>query len=454
MKISLITLPVRFTRMPPIDLAYLLAYLQELGHEVYVRDFNLELPVSNDCNSILWNQKKNQEDLFNKNKDMVLGWVQDVLDFRPDIIGISVWDSQTYFSLEFAKMVKERRQEVKIVFGGYRHENIDVIENKYLDCVVFGEGEITLAQIVESVDYDRPIPGCLRKVNGKILDGGWRKQIESPDSLPFPDYTHFNFNKYLCSTTYPILFNRGCNWNCSFCTSRKVWEHFYSRSAENIFAEIRQCLSMYPFIQYFQSCDHAMNSNMGLLSKLCDLIIEHNLKITSFSGYGQVNPHMLDRGLLKKLKRAGFSEWGIGIESGSDRVLASMKRPYTAHLAELVIKEMYNQGIVVCIDFIIGYPTETEEDFRQTLEFVSRVKSYVSNISVSPTCGIGHNDLGTNPKRYGIYMLDDWRDHWESHNSNFKIRERRYKIMMEHLFSLGISHRYSDSDREILSRNV
>lgn len=453
MKVGLFIFPVRFANFPPIDISYLSAYLKNSGHQVYVYDFNMELPVSNDCDCGFWNQEENQKRLFNENKTKIDTWIKDILDFSPDIVGISVWPTQLYFSFEFAKMIKDKRKETKIVFGGPWCSPIPqalrMIEHWCIDYVVLGEGEMTLSEIIKALDSKRPISGCFKKINGDILDGGWRRETMELDFIPFPDYDHADFSKYLFNTTYPILFNRGCSWNCSFCMHRTTWKNFRSRSPENILAEIQHCFSKYPFITGFYSCDHSMNSNISLLSKLCDLIIKHNIRNIKFTGFGQVSSYMIDQDFLKKLKTAGFSEWGIGIQTGSDRILKSMNRPHTAAEAETMLRKMYNQGMDLFIDFIIGYPEETESDFQESMEFAYRVRKYIKNISIAPYCTISNNDLEYNFKKYGIYKLNDsGLDSWESMNSTPAIRARRYKIMMDHLASLGISSRYSDQDRE------
>lgn len=459
MKIGLFIFPVRFANLPPIDIAYLSAYLKSRGHEVYIRDFNVEWPVSNDCDGAFWKQERNQQDLFNRDLRKIESWVKDILDFHPDFIGLSVWSSQIYFSLEIAKMIKSKRKETKVIFGGpwitLTERGIHIIsESNYVDYIVFGEGEATLADIIESGNFKGLIPSCLRKINGNILDGGWRKGIKELNSIPFPDYDNFNFNKYLFSAYYPILFNRGCNWNCSFCCKSAIWKGFRSRGVENIASEIQLCLSKYPSIRRFYSCDHSMNSNMSLLYKLCNLIIERDIKNIEFLGFGQVNSGMMDEQFLKKLKKAGFVQWGIGIQTGSDRILRSMRRPHTALEAEIMLKRMHNQGMSLSIDFIVGYPEETEDDFKQTLEFASRVGRYVTNISVAPECNIFMSDLEFNFEKYGIRFPNYERNLWESANTTPKIRSERYKIMLDHLTSLGISHRYSDSDRKFFSQNL
>ncbi|MDD5130007.1 MAG: radical SAM protein [Candidatus Omnitrophica bacterium] len=451
MRVGLFIFPVRFSNLPPIDIAYLSAYLKKRGHEVYLHDFNVEIPVSDDCDTDIWCDLGNQERLFNKNKHIVEAWVQQILDFAPDVVGFSVWHSQLYFSLQIAQMVKARNKDIKVVFGGpwcsYMGSSLSYVIGDGVDYIVYGEGEATLSEIVESENSKRAIAGCFRRIDGEIVDGGWREEIGDLDLLPFPDYAHFDFNKYLLSA-YPILLGRGCTWNCSFCTRRSVWRNFRYRSPENIFEEMRHCFSRYPFMKKFQSCDHAMNANMPQLLRLCDLIIGENIHIEEFSGFGQVNPLMLQEEVMLKLKRAGFNSWGIGVQSGSDRILKSMKRPYTAAQAERMLEVMYRAGVLVTIDFIIGYPEETEEDFKLTSEFTARVGKYVTNISVCPHCFVGGNDLALHPERYGIYALNKAQDTWESAANTPAIRRRRYQCLMKQLAVQGVAHQHANADRD------
>ena len=63
-------------------------------------------------------------------------------------------------------------------------------------------------------------------------------------------------------------------------------------------------------------------------------------------------------------------QFHLPLQSGSDRVLAAMNRKYTAESYLSLLKRMRTlmPDITVSSDMIVGYPTETEEDFAQTLE--------------------------------------------------------------------------------------
>ena len=66
MRVGLFSFPVRFSSLPPIDLASLSAYLKGRGHEVYARDFNAELPCANDCDGAVWASMESQQDLLSR----------------------------------------------------------------------------------------------------------------------------------------------------------------------------------------------------------------------------------------------------------------------------------------------------------------------------------------------------------------------------------------------------
>ncbi|MCX5713916.1 MAG: radical SAM protein [Candidatus Omnitrophica bacterium] len=452
MRVGLFIFPVRFSSLMPIDIAYLAAYLKKHNHEVYARDFNCELSVRKDSDTWYWDNEEMQRGLFIQQNELVTQWVNDIVAFDPDVVGISTWTAQTFFSLSIARLIKERCPKTLVVIGGPQValSSASCMQSTFVDYSVLGEGEITLREIVESQARDDPIPGTKHRIGNVVIDGGMREQIQDLDSLPFPDYSSFDFIKYLYPH-YPILFNRGCTWLCSFCSLRLNWRNFYSRSAENIFAEIKDCATRYPSIQSFYSCDHSMNANIALLYRLCNLLIDDGTK-RDFFGFGQVLNGMLDDDFLDKLAKAGFRDWGIGLQSGSDRILRSMKRPYTTALAERVFQAMNKRGMKIYTDFINGYPEETEEDFQQTLKFISRIRKYVDNITIHPVCFLGNNDLASNPKKYGIRVFENSTE-WESEFNNPEIRKRRYKELIDHVSSLGICVRLPNSDREHFSKS-
>ncbi|MFH0838584.1 MAG: cobalamin-dependent protein, partial [Candidatus Omnitrophota bacterium] len=153
MNVGLFSLPVRFAMFPPIDIASLAAYLRKRGHKVYARDFTIELPQDNDCDSGYWDPIIHQRELYERHTKLVEQWVDYMLSVSLDAIGFSVWPSQCYFSLQAARLIKEKKPSIKIVFGGpwcsHKKQGWNIITNESVDFLVFGEGEETLREIIE-----------------------------------------------------------------------------------------------------------------------------------------------------------------------------------------------------------------------------------------------------------------------------------------------------------------
>ena len=225
------------------------------------------------------------------------------------------------------------------------------------------------------------------------------------------------------------------------------------RTAGNILEEIKLRLNQYEVAQ-FVVCDPAVNQDLGMLSDLCDMIIDEGLDI-KWDGMAQISNDMgLD--LLKKMERAGCVMLNYGVESGSEKVLKSMGKKYTPDEAEDVIKNTSAAGINVVMNMIVGYPNESEQDFNMTLEFVERVRPYVFNIAPGHPClVVPYNRLFTHPGKYGIIFDEDSPSLWQTANgSNDEIlREERAGIFDRFLDDLDIPIRCGDDDRELLEKD-
>lgn len=452
MRVYLIVPPVLFARQVPISIAYLAAYLKDRGHEVQARDLNIEIQVSNDSDDRFWSDYSHCADFFISRRNLFEESIEKILNFSPKVVGFSVWSSTVYFALKMAEMIKERNKNILIVFGGFWCSGVreELMLNNAVDIVVYGEGEATLADIVENCDNNKQIPGCLIKYNGEIKDGGNRKEIDNLDSLPFPDLSFFPLDKYLFKNHAPISFSRGCDWRCSFCITNFQWKEIRRRSADNIKDEIACRLEQFSDLKGFEVCDPSINTDMNLLNNLCDLIIKNNIKV-SFNGYAQIKRGMTPD-FLRKLKEAGFPALGFGMESGSNRVLNIMRRPYTTELAERVIKDAYNSGIKVILGFIVGMPGEQEEDFQGTLNFIKRVKNYVQHVSNANEFTIMRGSyVACYPERFSI--IYNGANTWETDETSFQTRKRRVEIFNDFVESLGLLT-FPAKDRERYSTNL
>jgi anaerobic magnesium-protoporphyrin IX monomethyl ester cyclase len=423
-RIVLAASPVVYARQPGIGLAYLSAYLKSKGHKVKVMDFNTRLTGINDGDDAVWGIDENAYAFIEERKPQFLSWIDEILDYAPDIVGFNVWSTSKRQALYMARKIKQRSPGIVMVFGGPEAVLADNLLKGYsqVDIMVRGEGEASMADIAERFDNGLDMagcPGCLVRQDGEMVLAPDRPEIEDLDSLPFPDFSDFEMDKYLFRGHIPISFSRGCKWRCSFCTVSNCWKKYRSRTAANVMEEIKTRQKEFDVSQ-FVVCDPAVNQDIDM---------------------------------LKKMRKAGCVLLNFGVESGSENVLRSMGKRYVPEAAEKVIRNTKEAGIDVVINIIVGYPNETEEDFQQTMDFIKRIRPYVLNIAPGHPClVVPYNRLFTDPDKYGVVFDKDKPFRWHSQDglNDEKLRNdraRRFDVFLE---ELEIPIRCGDDDRMLM----
>lgn len=454
MKIALIISPLLFKRCPLIGLAYLTAYLKARGFEVTIFDLNVEMKIANDTQEEIWSEKSFVDDFILENYSLLSYFADRILQSGAEIVGFSIWKTTKYTSLALADMIKQKDKDRLIVFGGPECSFIgeELILKESVDIVAYGEGEETLGQIAQLYQRQRKIdfcPGTLLKRDGGIFNCGYRDEIKNLDTLPFPDYSDFLIQRYYLPHSLPIMFNRGCWRRCVFCNASISWRKFRSRSAENLYKEIVFQTENNPELKKFEVDDTALNLNLLELSKLCDLIVSHGLRV-DWGGSAIIHPEM-DFIFLQKMSQAGCSSLAYGLESGSQKVLDSMRKGFRIEDAQRLIRDTYKAGIEVILNIVIGFPNETDYDFQQTMDFIKSNREFISYISYPSECHIGDNThIYNHPEEFGINNHKN--RFWQSQDgaNNHKERQGRIEIFNEFICSLGLSLRnYKNLSREV-----
>lgn len=451
MKIALVRCPcINLPYPPPIGLAYITSFLKAAGQEVSIFDLNVEFFhrvhaaikerwVTPDVSTLIELAKEVASD----NSSVIDHYVREILKTEAVIIGFSAYDTNLFFSLRVAREIKRKDKNRIVVFGG--PECFPLWSGRYLiqetvvDAVVYGEGEETMLDIVRSVEKSgtiEPCPGAITKDGPRVIDCGARPPIEDLDMLPFPDFSDFPLGKYL-TTELPIVFNRGCPHRCAYCSTPSLIPRYRWRSAERIYAEMKYQLQKYPHIDYFHSDSPSLSSNIRELSRLCDIIIQNTLKF-KWSGFASIEP-ALDIELLRKMTRAGCFGLNLGIESGSQRVIDRMRKGFRIEAAERLLRDAHNAGLETVVNFIIGFPGETEEDFQATLQFISRNWEYIFYIGSMNTCWIDpYVYLFDHPEEFDIVIGSNAHE-WKSSDgkNTLEVRKERMKRFQDHILSLG-----------------
>lgn len=374
------------------------------------------------------------------NRKLSLGeTVKEVLQFQPDVVGISITMSPTApFGKTLAHELKNACSAMVIVGGTHAtFAARELAANPYIDIVVLHEGEVAFQEILRYLEGNgnlSNIKGILFQHNGDLVETPRREPLEDLDQIPFParhlipDHTIYN-RKH-------ILSSRGCVYRCIYCASSAMNQYRWRpRSPENVLEEIEIMASHYSKTFYFADDNFPVDRERIIV--ICKKIMENGLQV-SWACLSRIE-FIDDSGLLKIMAQSGCKEIFIGAESGSDEVLKKMKRNYTAEDVKRVVKLCNRTGISTTASFIIGNPYERLEDVRKTFELATELDTpNVAFHIFTPYIG---TQVFASPGKFGLTIFSD--DPEEFDKNKEPVIETEYltaeQIMELYCESFGVS---------------
>jgi len=343
----------------PLGLGYIAAYLRHYGkHEVRMIEPEAQCVSINDLSVT-------------------------IKDFAPDVIGLTCSTPNFTKAIELARLSKTI-SKAKVVLGGVHASAIpEYILSKYpdcIDCIVCGEGEITMLEVVNayqagsSLDF---IKGVAFSKNTKFVQNDPRPYIEDLDAIPFPARDLIpqklfipNLHNARYNNCASILTSRGCPFNCSFCASRLVSGRKYRmHSAEYVLSEMELLAREYNAKQLIIT-DDTFTVNRERLEKICQGMIDKKLNLKWFC-FSQVTT--VNREILRLMKRAGCYNIGFGIESGDEEILKRICKPIKPQRALEAVHEANRAGLKTQAFYVLGVPGETKAQMKKTIAFSNKI---------------------------------------------------------------------------------
>jgi anaerobic magnesium-protoporphyrin IX monomethyl ester cyclase len=300
---------------------------------------------------------------------------------KADVIGLTATTPMVKQALHLASNLREQGR--LIVMGGPHASNRpdEILTTDAVDMVVRGEGELVLAQVIEHLNRKRDwrsVDGISFKNGNRIIHNQRPALIENLDILPFPARQLFNQERFL-EIGYQrfkdrgawILSSRGCPNACSFCASREIWgQKWRTRSSENIIKEIMQVVSDFG-ADRINFADDTFTVSRKRIMEFCRMMTDNRVEVN----WGcNIRVDTVDRSLLGLMKSAGCRDIWIGVESGSTRILKSIRKDIELVSVKRVFKWARDMGLKRRGYFMLGIPGETFEDILMTEKLVEELE--------------------------------------------------------------------------------
>jgi anaerobic magnesium-protoporphyrin IX monomethyl ester cyclase len=360
------------TSHAPMGLMYLAAYIRQVGHEVRLLDAlargrnNIKKTKNGVRSGMSWQQIK-----------------KDIDSFKPEVIGLSVMFTAYYGdAIDLAKKIKKNYPKIKIVFGG-SHVSTNpkmVMRDKAIDYVVYGEGEMTFEKLLTVLETKKgsfsKINGLAYREKGRIKINPAAELIKDLDILPFPDWKMLNLKDYdlgdesqvMRKPCFTVETSRGCPNHCMYCSSFAVWRHHWrGRSPKNVVDEIEFLVKNFG-AKEIAFYDDSMSVDRKRMVDICRGLIDRKLNIKWTPPNG-IAHWTLDKDLLRLMKKSGCYRITFGIESGDPETRRWVGKPYDLNQAKELTKYANDIGMWTLATNIIGFPYETKEQIRRTLDF-------------------------------------------------------------------------------------
>jgi anaerobic magnesium-protoporphyrin IX monomethyl ester cyclase len=306
-----------------------------------------------------------------------------ICEFRPDILGLRSLTMGKSALHRIARLAKERLGVPLVIAGGPHATDapFDIMEDKSFDLASLGEGEQTIVEIVSAYMNNEPyesIEGLAVRTDTGIRLTAPRVPIADLDSLPLPDHKvtdfkainkgHVDFS-FRYNVPHANLFtSRGCPYKCIYC-HHVFGKKFRFHSAERVFEEVKNLYENHG-IRSFQIVDDIFNLHRKRALEFFDRIVKSNMKVT-FSFPNGVRGDIVDQEMVDAMWEAGVRYMAYAIESGSPRIQTLIRKNLKLDRIKEAISMSTSKGIVTRGFFMFGFPTETAEEVRMTIDFAT-----------------------------------------------------------------------------------
>ena len=309
-------------------------------------------------------------DIYETNiNNQLMNIIKDLFEKQPDMIIFStyIWNKEYVFSI--TKELKKILPDVKIALGGpevsYEWDKI-MAENQEIDYIFTGEGEKVLLNFFTK-DISAEVKGVVYREGDNLKYNGIEPLIENLDIIPFP-YDDEELQDRTKIFYYES--SRGCPFNCSYCMSsidKSVRYYSLDRTKEDLKRFIDSPIKLLKFV------DRTFNLSKEKYMAIWRFLLENYREGITF--HFEINANIFDDETLNFLETVpkGYFQFEIGVQTIDAQAMKSIGRINKLEKLEYNIRRI-SRNIHLHLDLIAGLPYETYDKFRESFDYVHRLK--------------------------------------------------------------------------------
>lgn len=308
-------------------------------------------------------------------REEALARLDEVIGFQPRLVGFSIITGDPLgLVLECAGQLRRALPGVKIMLGGV-HATVEpsqCLAEEAVDFVVLGEGEVTAVTLARRLSQGQPVddlPGLGFKRQGRPVINPRPPLIKDLDQVE-PDWSLIDIEQYIAPQyegvsrmLFGYVASRGCPHACGFCYNhffnQRTWRH---PSAAKVIADVNQLVERHRLGGVFFYDDN-FTANKKWALQVIDGLATKGMHIETRIDY-------LDPAFIAQLTDKGVGSLFIGVESGCERILGLLNKGFQVADTRRVVEQLRAFPGYVMLSFIVGVPSETLAEYRQTLRLV------------------------------------------------------------------------------------
>ena len=385
------------SNFPPLGLASIASYVRSQSYTVEIIDSTIVAPTTSLFESYFTNH-----------------YVSRFAHIR--YIGLTATTSTVKKAYRIAKICRDLYPESTIVFGGVHATFLpeEVLSQPFIDIVVAGEGELTMAELLTGQDRNN-IKGIVYKSENQgieiIIKNEPRERIEDLDALPLPAYDLLPIRQYRPAKgsykrlpAMSLMTSRGCPGKCTFC-NKTLGDRIVFQSADRIFKEIKHLIDNYA-IREILFYDDTFTLSKTNVSNLCQLLIDNRLDL-SWTCFARVD--FVDPQLLGQMKKAGCHQIMYGVENVDRQVLKNINKKINVEQILQAVQWTKQAKIECRLAFMVGSPGDSRDIIKKNIDFVQLLNPDLLIVNIAtPFPG---TEMFKWADARGLLLTYDWDDY-------------------------------------------